>query len=131
MAIEYLHSYGILYRDLKLENVMMSDNTDHAIPKLTDFGLSKFMGPNLKANEPFGTLGYVAPEVLKKQPYSTTCDLWSYGCITYALLCGALPFDHEQQKETIRMTIENPVEFDLPCWVSISAEAKHFIENLL
>lgn len=66
LAIRYLHSYGIVHRDLKLENVMMSDNTEESIPKLVDFGLAKMIGPNETALEPFGTLGYVAPEVLKK-----------------------------------------------------------------
>jgi serine/threonine protein kinase len=72
---------------------MMSDNTINSIPKLVDFGLAKFIGPNEKAIEPFGTLGYVAPEVLLKQPYSFACDMWSFGCIMYALLSGCLPFD--------------------------------------
>ncbi len=75
---------------------MMSDNTIRSIPKLVDFGLAKFIGPNEKAIEPFGTLGYVAPEVLLKQPYSYGCDMWSFGCIMYALLSGCLPFDHPQ-----------------------------------
>ena len=48
---------------------MMNDTNDKAIPKIVDFGLCKIIGPNETANEPFGTLGYVAPEVLKKQPY--------------------------------------------------------------
>jgi serine/threonine protein kinase len=93
--LKYLHSYGIVHRDIKLENVMMSDNSEHAIAKLVDFGLAKIMGPNEKAAEPFGTLGYVAPEVMKKEPYNFSCDLWSLGCIIYALLSGSLPFDHE------------------------------------
>ena len=63
-AIQYLHNYGIVHRDLKLENVMMSDNSDSSMPKLVDFGLAKIIGPNETAVEPFGTLGYVAPEVL-------------------------------------------------------------------
>ena len=75
---------------------MMSDNTIKSIPKIVDFGLAKFIGPNEKAIEPFGTLGYVAPEVLLKQPYSFACDMWSFGCIMYALLSGCLPFDHPQ-----------------------------------
>ena len=57
----------------------MTDNTDAAVPKLVDFGLAKMIGPNEKADEPFGTLGYVAPEVLRKEPYSFSCDLWSLG----------------------------------------------------
>ena len=84
---------------------MMSDNSEAAIPKLVDFGLAKMIGPNETAVEPFGTLGYVAPEVLQKQPYSYSCDMWSFGCIIYALLSGSLPFDHKLQKETIKMTL--------------------------
>lgn len=90
-----MHSYGIVHRDIKLENVMMSDTSEKAVPKLVDFGLAKIIGPSEKTTEPFGTLGYVAPEVLKKEPYTFSCDLWSLGCITYALLSGSLPFDHE------------------------------------
>ena len=92
--MRYLHSFGIVHRDLKLENIMMNNQTDSAIPKIVDFGLSKIIGPKQTATEPFGTLGYVAPEVLKKQPYSFSCDVWGIGCILYALLSGALPFDH-------------------------------------
>lgn len=99
---------------------MMTDNTDASVPKLVDFGLAKMIGPNEKADEPFGTLGYVAPEVLRKEPYSFSCDLWSLGCILYALLSGSLPFDHENQKETIRLTLESKLEFDLPQWKNIS-----------
>ena len=47
----------------------MSNESDLAVPKIVDFGLSKIMGPNQTSNEPFGTLGYVAPEVLKKESY--------------------------------------------------------------
>ena len=60
-----------------------------------------------------------------------TCDLWSLGCIYYALLSGSLPFDHESQKETIRMTINDPLVFDLPCWQKVSDSAKNLITGLL
>ena len=101
------------------------------MPKLVDFGLAKMIGPNEKAHEPFGTLGYVAPEVLRKQPYSFSCDLWSYGCIIYALLSGSLPFDHESQRETINMTINKELEFDLPCWKNHSPVCKDLLMKLL
>jgi serine/threonine protein kinase len=110
---------------------MMSDNSEKSIPKVVDFGLAKIIGPNETATEPFGTLGYVAPEVLKKQPYSFSCDVWSLGCIIYAMLSGSLPFDHESQQETIRMTLEDKLVFDLDCWKNISSDAKDLISKLL
>lgn len=123
-GVHYLHSFGIVHRDLKLENIMMSDQKEQASPKIVDFGLSKIIGPNETANEPFGTLGYVAPEVLKKQPYTFSCDIWSLGCILYALLSGSLPFDHNDQKELMRMTMEDALKFDLPVWDKVSVTCK-------
>jgi serine/threonine protein kinase len=46
---------------------MMSDLSDNAVAKICDFGLSKIMGPSEKSDEPFGTLGYVAPEVINSE----------------------------------------------------------------
>ena len=63
-AVYYLHSYGISHRDLKLENVMMVDDSDNSDLKIVDLGLSKIIGPSEMATDPFGTLAYVAPEVL-------------------------------------------------------------------
>jgi serine/threonine protein kinase len=88
---------------------MMSDDTEQAVPKIVDFGLAKMIGPKEKADEPFGTLGYVAPEILSKKPYSAQCDFWSLGCIVYALCSSSLPFDDDDKKEMIRLTCEEPV----------------------
>ena len=131
LGIKYLHSYGIVHRDLKLENIMMTDTSSTSVPKLVDFGLAKMIGPTERATEPFGTLGYVAPEILEKKPYTFSCDLWSLGCIVYALLCSSLPFDHDSQKETIRMTCEDRVVFDSPQWSSYSQDCQDLINRLL
>lgn len=131
IATRYIHDFGIVHRDLKLENIMMSDVTNNAKPKLVDFGLARIISPNETANEPFGTLGYVAPEVLKKKPYSFSCDVWSIGCIMHALLTGSLPFDHESQRETIRMTLEDVLKLDDPCWVTISSVCKDLVLKML
>ena len=120
LGLQYLHKYGIVHRDLKLENVMMTDTSNFSNPKLVDFGLAKMIGPNEKAEEPFGTLGYVAPEILEKKPYSFQCDLWSLGCIVYAMICSCLPFDHDSQKEIIKMTCESHVTFDSLQWKTTS-----------
>lgn len=65
LGVKFLHNLGIVHRDLKLENIIMSDCTDSAIPKIVDFGLSEILGPNETVNDPYGTIGYIAPEVVK------------------------------------------------------------------
>ena len=130
-GLQYLHSYGIVHRDLKLENVMMTNKTSGAVPKLVDFGLSKMIGPSELAQEPFGTLGYVAPEILESKLYTSQCDLWSIGCITHALICGTLPFDDPDRDELIRITCCAPFEFTDPVWRKISASCKDLVHSLL
>ena len=62
-AIQYLHSFGIAHRDIKPENILLV-NEDSLEVKLVDFGLSKTFFPSETCTEPFGTLCYVAPEIL-------------------------------------------------------------------
>lgn len=90
-ALYYIHSYGIVHRDLKPENIMMTTSDDDAEIRLLDFGLSKMIGPNDKCTERFGTLCYVAPELLLGEAYDKRVDLWSLGIISYVLLTGCLP----------------------------------------
>ena len=59
-----MHNRGIIHRDLKLENIMMSSKNSTAIPKIIDFGLAKIISKSETTTEPFGTLGYAAPEIL-------------------------------------------------------------------
>jgi len=58
-------------------------------------------------------------------------DLWSYGCIIYALICGCLPYDHDDQAEIIRMTVEDKLGFAHPSWKHKSAEVKDLCKKLL
>ena len=120
-GVKYLHSLRIVHRDLKLENIMMTDQSNTAHPKIVDFGLSKIIGPSETATEPFGTLGYAAPEVLMKQPYTFSCDVWSIGCILYALLSGCLPFDDSDKKILVKKTTEAPLKFESRAWDKISS----------
>ena len=131
-AVFYIHSFGIVHRDLKPENILMTDNTDEADIRLLDFGLSKIIGPNELCREPYGTLSYVAPEVLLDIPYNQKVDIWSIGVITYLLLCGCLPFDDRySEREIARKTIEEPIPFYPFIWKKLSKESKKFIQDLL
>ena len=132
MAVYYLHSYGIVHRDLKPENILMTDSKLTADIRLLDFGLSKIIGNDEKCTEPYGTLTFVAPEVLQGKPYDKSVDLWSIGIITFLLLCGYLPFDDQHsEREIARQTINDPVPFDYKIWNKFSPEAKIFVNGLL
>ena len=132
MAVYYLHSYGIIHRDLKPENILMTDLSATADIRLLDFGLSKIIGNDEKCTEPYGTLSFVAPEVLQGKPYDKSVDLWSIGIIAFLLLCGYLPFDDKHsEREIARQTIQDPVPYDNKIWSKISPEAKQFVDGLL
>merc|ERR1740117_1459281 len=90
LALHYLHQHKIVHRDLKLENWLFQTKTSNHL-RLIDFGFSKIWDPNIKMKYAYGTVGYVAPEVLRKS-YTSQCDLWSLGVITFVLLSGIMPF---------------------------------------
>ena len=92
----------------------------------------KIIGNDEKCTEPYGTLSFVAPEVLQGKPYDKSVDLWSIGIITFLLLCGYLPFDDKHsEREIARQTIQDPVPFEDKIWNKYSPEAKTFVEGLL
>lgn len=109
----------------------MTSSGDDADPKLVDFGLSKIIGPGETCSDPFGTLSYVAPEVLLQKPYDKGVDLWSLGIIIYLLLSGTLPFDDDDDREIARQTIHDEVDFSYHVWNTVPEEAKQLIRGLL
>jgi serine/threonine protein kinase len=122
-SLFYLHSFGVAHRDLKPENILMASDDDNCDCKIVDFGLSKIIGPNQTSLDPFGTLSYVAPEVLLQKPYGKEVDVWSLGVITYLLLSCVLPFDDEDEKEIARQTIQDDVDFSFSPWDEKSKQA--------
>jgi protein kinase X len=92
LAFEYLHSYHIVYRDLKPENLLISAQ-GHI--KITDFGFSKLIQPGEKAWTLCGTPEYLAPEIIQSKGHSIEVDWWAFGIILYEFLCGYPPFYDE------------------------------------
>ena len=87
-GVEYIHSMGIIHRDLKPENIMIELNhyRDRVVSiKIIDFGLSCVYIPREIITDSCGTPAYVAPEVIRREPYDYSVDMWSVGIITYLL----------------------------------------------
>uniref|UniRef100_A0AAV1V8W7 AGC/RSK/RSKP90 protein kinase n=1 Tax=Peronospora matthiolae TaxID=2874970 RepID=A0AAV1V8W7_9STRA len=94
-AIAHLHSANIIYRDAKLENVLM-DHDGHV--RITDFGLSKVGVSGLKGATTFcGTAAYIAPELLKGRAYGKAADWWSFGILLYEMIGGKPPYYHRNR----------------------------------
>ncbi|KAH8052775.1 serine/threonine kinase [Aureococcus anophagefferens] len=104
-TIKYCHDLGIVHRDLKPENLLCVSYDDDSSIKLCDFGFAAKLTGTRSLHQLCGTPGYVAPEILNRQPYGKEVDMWSIGVLTYILLGGYPPFyddDHEQLYERIK-----------------------------
>lgn len=94
-GIFYLHSLRIVYRDLKPENILL-DDVGHT--RISDLGLAIYVPENESVKGRVGTVGYMAPEVVRNERYTFSPDWWGLGCIIYEMIQGKAPFRAPREK---------------------------------
>ena len=132
-GLQYLHSFGIVHRDLKPDNLMVTEKSINGELRIMDFGLSKMMHHEEKVTDGFGTLSFVAPEVLIRKNYDSKVDVWSFGVTIYYLLSGDLPFDDSSDNEEViaKKVVYSELQFKNKIFEKISKEAKALIADCL
>ncbi|XP_065183412.1 protein kinase C-like [Sycon ciliatum] len=118
-ALRYLHKKGVVYRDLKLDNVLL-DHEGHV--KIADFGMCKenISGSSL-TNTFCGTPDYIAPEILEEKDYGFSVDWWALGVLMYEMMAGQPPFEADTEDELFDAILHDDVLY--PVWLSREASS--------
>ncbi|XP_073351158.1 rhodopsin kinase grk7-b [Pagrus major] len=116
-GILHLHSMDIVYRDMKPENVLLDAKGQC---RLSDLGLAVELPKGKMICQKAGTTGYMAPEILRQESYSTCVDWWALGCSVYEMVAARLPFkdfrEKVQKEEVTRRTLEEDIKFEHKCF---------------
>lgn len=128
-GLRFIHSKKILHRDIKLDNILLSEHEGELRAKICDFGVSRTINDGETINEQCGTPAYIAPEIIRKKGYKGfSADIWSLGVLLYAMVMGAMPFK-ANDIEGLHQKIK-----DRDCDMSdekASKEVKDLIERML
>ena len=125
-SIKFIHSKGIIHRDIKLDNILIDLNNTI---KICDFGVGKNYKKNEKLKDQCGTPAYIAPEILQNNDgyYGPPVDIWSSGVVLYAMLSGNVPFKANNIKDLHQVIINGNYHYIK----DISNDARNLIKKIL
>ena len=124
-SVDYIHQLGISHRDIKPENILLDQ---YGQPKLSDFGLSRFVGQDNLVSTPCGSPCYASPECISGSAYNgLTSDVWSCGVVLFAMVTGQLPWTKRNQQQLFDQ-IRNG-DYSIPN--SLSHECASIISGLM
>lgn len=129
-AVRFMHSRGVVHRDLKPENIVFAHEGEDSPVKIVDFGFARVKRGREPLHTPCFTLPYAAPEVVARQGYDQSCDLWSLGAILYSMLSGKPPFRTGSPDLATRIRA-GEIDFDGEAWSHVSSLAKQVAKGLL
>ena len=127
-GIRILHKFGLIHRDIKTTNMVVDNivkvgnnnnsswdidysNIDNFVIKIIDFGLSRILGKFEKSNDPYGSLCFKAPELIKHVPYDFKVDVWAIGVTIFYLVYKELPYEKGSKEEIKYGIVQDPVPF--------------------
>ncbi|KAF9108200.1 Serine/threonine kinase [Mortierella sp. GBA35] len=125
LALEYFHKNNIIYRDLKLDNILLA--LDGHI-KIADYGLCKEdMYYGSTTNTFCGTPEFMAPEILSEQKYGRAVDWWAFGVLIYEMLLGQSPFKGDDEDEIFEAILEDEILYP----INMSRDSVSILQKLL
>ncbi|EFA07407.1 protein C kinase 98E-like protein [Tribolium castaneum] len=117
LALQFLHKHGVVYRDLKLDNILL-DAEGHC--KLADFGMCKEgILDGITTTTFCGTPDYIAPEILQELEYGASVDWWALGVLMYEMMAGQPPFESDNEDDLFESILHDDVLY--PVWLSKDA----------
>nr|CDJ92269.1 Serine threonine protein kinase-related domain containing protein [Haemonchus contortus] len=129
-AVYYMHTHGIVHRDLKLENIVIFP--DEGIIKISDFGFARSVIRGDALSETYcGSKSYSAPEILKGEPYDPyKSDVWSVGVIAFVIVTDCMPYCEKRPNPQI-VEAQRLRAYEYPARLHLSAECRFSIDTMM